>query len=151
MPPRKIQDEQEAIRWIEEGKTYAWIVEKYREKYGIETTVPMWSTFRRRRGIEPRVVRDTDLIPWRVSKDHMLAYPLVMLRAEARLRAGEELQGRAASKLANWKKMLEENGQVVYYDRDTADGFFYVPREDTDPDGALIRRPTRDRRAKGED
>ncbi|MER5851022.1 hypothetical protein ABT126_29350 [Streptomyces sp. NPDC002012] len=150
MPPRKIQDEQEAIRWIEEGKTYAWIVEKYKEKYGIETTVPMWSTFRRRRGIETRVVRDTDLIPWKVSPAHMLAYPLVMLRVEARLRAGEELQGRAASKLASWKRMLEESGQVVYYDRDTDDGFFYVPREESDPEGALIRRPSKGRRSRAE-
>ncbi|MFE0104121.1 hypothetical protein [Streptomyces sp. NPDC059009] len=149
MPPRKIQNEQEAIRWIEEGKTYAWIVEKYKEKYGIETTVPMWSTFRRRKGIEPRVVRDTNLIPWKIAKEHMLAYPLVMLRSEARMRAGEELKGRAASKLQSWKNMLEETNQVVYYDRDTEDGFFYVPREDSDTD--LIRRPKGGLRPQSED
>ncbi|MEW1694472.1 hypothetical protein [Streptomyces sp. NPDC091278] len=151
MPPTKIKNEQEAIRWLEEGKTYAWIVEQYKKKYDTDTTIAMWSTFRRRRGIETRVVRDTNLIPWKIAKKHMLAYPLVMLRIEARLRAGEELVGRASSKLANWKKMLKETDQVVYYDRDTEDGFFYVPREESDAEDALIRRPTTGLRSKTED
>ncbi|MFI0985009.1 hypothetical protein [Streptomyces exfoliatus] len=140
MPPRKIQDEQEAIRWLEEGRTYTWIVERYKEKYGIETTVPMWSTFRRRRGIERRVVRDTELIPWKVAPEHMLEYPLVMLRAEARKRSNGEIKGHLAPRLRNWLAMLEETDQVVYYDRDTKDGFFYVPREESDTD--IIRRPS---------
>ncbi|NUV86580.1 hypothetical protein G6W61_10210 [Streptomyces sp. KAI-26] len=142
MPASKVQDHAEVKRWLEEGKTYAWIVEQYKEKYDIETTVPMWSAYRRRHGIARRVTRDTDMIPWKIAPKHMLEYPLVMLRAEARRKAGEELKGRAASKLASWKKMLEETSQVVYYDRDTEDGFFYVPREDSDPEGALIRRPS---------
>ncbi|WP_328742190.1 hypothetical protein [Streptomyces caniferus] len=151
MPATKVQDEREVKEWLEAGKPYSWIVQQYKELYNIETTVPMWSAYRRRKGIKRRVTRDTDLIPWKIAPEHMLAYPLVMLRAEARQRAGEELKGRAASKLANWKKMLEETGQVVYYDRDTADGFFYVPREDSDPEGALIRRPRAGLRPQVED
>ena len=30
MPASKIQDEHEVIRWIEEGRTYGWMVEEYR-------------------------------------------------------------------------------------------------------------------------
>ncbi|MGW8743565.1 hypothetical protein [Streptomyces sp. NPDC055794] len=149
MPASKVQDETEVRRWLEEGKTYAWIVEQYEEKYGIQTTVPMWSAYRRRKNIKRRVTRDTDLIPWKIAPEHMLAYPLVMLRSEARLRTGEELKGRAVGRLASWKQMMEESGQVVYYDRDTEDGFFYVPREDSDDD--LIRRPSRGLRPQAED
>ncbi|MER8116261.1 hypothetical protein [Streptomyces sp. NPDC094031] len=149
MPAKKVQDETEVERWIDEGKTYAWIVEQYKQKYKIETSIPMWSAWRRRKQKKRRVTRDTDLIPWKVAPEHTLAYPLVMLRAEARKRAGEELVGRAGSKLESWKKMLEETGQVVYYDRDTEDGFFYVPREDSDAD--LIRRPTEGLRPQSED
>ncbi|MGV9312576.1 hypothetical protein ACWDR0_10310 [Streptomyces sp. NPDC003691] len=139
MPSTKIKNEQEAIDWLEEGRTYAWIVEQYKIKYGIDTTVAMWSAFRRRRGIPTRVTRDTDLIPWRVQKKHIMAYPLAMLRAEARRRAGEELKGRTASKLESWKAALTRDERVVYYDPDTEDGFFYVPREERDSD--LIRKP----------
>lgn len=63
MGRRKIQDESEVIRWFEEGRTYQWMIEEYRRKYDIETVVSMWGNFRRRRGLDRRIVRDDDLIP----------------------------------------------------------------------------------------
>ncbi|GAB2329218.1 hypothetical protein [Streptomyces variabilis] len=141
MPAKsKVQNEQEAIRWITEGKSYEWIVEQYREKYKIETTTSMWATFRHRKGLDRLITRDDSLIPWKVERQHRWKYPLVMLRFEARRREGHELKPRDASRLESWKRMLEEEGLVVYYDPETEDGFFLVPREETDDD--LVRVPT---------
>lgn len=137
----KIQNEQEAIRWIEEGRTYQWIVEEYERKYNITTTPTMWSNFRRRKGIEGRIVRDDDLIPWEVRKEHRWSYPVMMLRAEARRRAGRELRGTDAKRLASWLQTLDDLNAVVLYNPNTDDGFFLVPREKTDDD--IIRRPKR--------
>jgi hypothetical protein len=140
MPARsKVQNVDEARRWIEEGKDYSWIVEKYREKYNIETTPGYWATFRHRQGLERRLTRNTDLIPWAVKEEHRWNYNLVMLRFEARLREGKSLQPRDASRLESWKKWLQEENLVIYYDADTEDGFFAVPREPQDKD--LIREP----------
>ncbi|MER7109676.1 hypothetical protein [Streptomyces sp. NPDC000229] len=111
----------------------------YREKYGIETTIPMWAAFRRRKGLDRRNLRADDLIPWKVKAEHRHLYPAIMLRAEARLRAGRELNERDTKRLANWKQTLEEDKLVVHYDEDTTEGFFYVPREPGDAD--LIRAP----------
>lgn len=44
--PTKIVDVAEAARWLAEGRTYQWMVEQYRTKYGIETTVSMWGDLR---------------------------------------------------------------------------------------------------------
>jgi hypothetical protein len=139
MPPRKIQDEQEVVRWFEEGKTYEWMQQTYREKYGIETTIPMWAAFRRRKGLDRRNLRADDLLPWKVKAEHRHLYPAIMLRFEARSRAGRELNDRDSRRLANWKQMLDEDKLVVHYDEETEDGFFYIPREDSDTD--LIRKP----------
>ncbi|MFF4244291.1 hypothetical protein ACFYY2_07425 [Streptomyces sp. NPDC001822] len=139
MPARKIQDESEVLGWFEEGMTYEWMQAEYLRKYGIETSIPMWSAFRRRKGLDRRNLRDHDLIPWMIKEEHRHMYPAFMLRAEGRLRAGRELTERDASRLASWKNMLAEKGVVVHYDPDTEDGFFYVPREATDRD--LIRAP----------
>ena len=68
----KIQDEAEAIRWIAEGRTYAWIVEEYRRKYAIDTSLSMWSNLRRRKGLDRRIVRDDELIPWAVAPQHQI-------------------------------------------------------------------------------
>ncbi|MFE7124021.1 hypothetical protein [Streptomyces sp. NPDC057617] len=140
MPARsKVQNTGEAVRWIEEGKSYSWIVAKYLEKYGIETTTSMWATFRHRQGLDRQITRDTDLIPWAVDAKHRWKYPLTMLRYEARSRAGHELKPDQRERLDNWKATLEEKNRVVYYDPDTEAGFFLVPREETDTD--LIRAP----------
>lgn len=139
MGKRKIQDEQEVIRWFEEGRTYAWMIDEYKRKYNIDTVASMWGNFRRRRGLDRRIVRDDDLIPWFVKEEHRWAYPLAMLRATARSRAGKDVTKTDQARLASWMEMLEENNAVVHYDPDTEEGFFYVPRQEGDDD--LIHRP----------
>jgi hypothetical protein len=141
MGARKIVDETEVIRWFEQGKTYQWMADEYVRKYNIETQLSMWGNFRRRHGLARRITRNDELIPWFVREEHRWQYPVVMLRVEARLREGKELTDDDANRLANWKRMLEEENAVVHYDPDTEQGFFYVPREAADTD--LIRMPDR--------
>jgi hypothetical protein len=139
MGARKIQNEQEVLRWFEEGRTYKWMVEEYRRKYAIDTVPSLWGNFRRRRGLDRRLTRDDDLIPWLLNPEHRWLYPVVMLRAEARRRDGKELSADETKRLATWKQMLAENDAVVHYDPDTEDGFHYVPRGAGDHD--LIHEP----------
>ncbi|WP_438470804.1 hypothetical protein [Streptomyces asiaticus] len=139
MPSSKIQDEAEVIRWFEEGKTYQWMVDEYWRKYGIKTVPSMWGNFRRRKGLERRIVRDDDLIPWEVREEHRWKYAVMMLRVVARQRAGHELTETDKVRLESWLAMLEEEDAVVHYDPDTEDGFFYVPRQEGDDD--IIHRP----------
>ena len=141
MPASKIQDEGEVLRWFDEGRSYGWMVEEYRRKYGIETTETMWGNFRMRRGIPRRISRDDDLIPWGVEKRHRNSHPLHMLRLEARAREGRTLTDVEWERLAGWVARVEERGVVVHYEPDSDDGFSYVPREAADDD--LIRRPAR--------
>ncbi|ATI18969.1 transcriptional repressor [Streptomyces phage Tefunt] len=142
MGARKIVDEAEVIRWFEEGRTYAWMIEKYKEKYNIETVPSMWGNFRRRKGLDRRIVRNDDLIPWFVKDEHRWAYPLRMLRTAARAAEGKKpLTEEDQYRLSNWLKMLKDEKVVVHYDPDTEDGFFYVPRQEGDGDDVLIHQP----------
>ncbi|MGW2541552.1 hypothetical protein ACWC5I_11915 [Kitasatospora sp. NPDC001574] len=134
-----VQNEQEAIDWLTEHD-YKWMVEKYREKYNIETTVSMWASFRSRRQLPRKIARSAELLPWTVKEEHRWAYPAVMLRFESRLREGRALKDVDRSRLESWKRTLSEQNLVVHYVPDTADGFFYVPREDGDKD--LVRTPS---------
>lgn len=140
MPASKIVDESEVIRWFEEGRTYAWMVEEYRRKYNIETVPSLWGNFRRRRGLLRRITRDDDLIPWHVKVEHRWSYPLAMLRVEGRKRAGRELREEDQVRLESWHEMLKEQEASVHYDPDTEEGFFYVPAE---PGDDLIHQPKR--------
>jgi hypothetical protein len=139
MPASKIQDEQEVIRWIQEEKPYAWMVEEYMRKYHIKTTVTMFSNFRRRKGLAPRIARDPNVVPWALKEEHGWATPLTLLRLEARRRNNFPLRAVDKTRLENWLKELKEKNVVVHYDPDTDQGFFYVPREEGDDD--IIRRP----------
>jgi len=138
MPASKIQDEKEVIRWFEEGRTYEWMCQEYLRKYNIETVPSLWGNFRRRRGLQRRIVRDDALIPWDMKPEHRYAYPVQMLRLEARARAGEPVRAADANRHRNFIAMLVEDGLVVDYDPTTVDGFRYVPRLPTDTD--IVRR-----------
>lgn len=140
MPKSKIQDEAEVIRWFQEGRTYQWMCDEYERKYNIIMVPSAFGNFRRRRGLDRRLVRNDDLIPWEVKVEHRWAYPLAMLRTEARQRAGSKLTPSDEKRLATWKANMEERDVVVHYDPETEEGFFYVPRRpgvDTD----MIRQP----------
>jgi hypothetical protein len=142
MPARKIQDETEAIRWIESGKTYAWMVEEYRRKYNIEISATTFSNLRKRRGLDRRIERNHDLIPWAVKPEHRFRNQIVMLRAVARERNGKTVNPQTKRALTSWLISMEEQDLVVHYDPDTDEGFFYVPRR-AGVDFDLIREPAR--------
>ncbi|MGW7434735.1 hypothetical protein [Streptomyces sp. NPDC054849] len=139
MAKKKIVDEGEVIRWFEEGWTYQDMIDEYKRKYNIDTVSSTWGNFRYRKGLARRIARNDELIPWAMKKEHRQLYPVIMLRAEARRRAGLDMDEDKTKRLESWKNMLEEENAVVHYDPDTKDGFFYVPREPGDDD--LIRRP----------
>lgn len=142
MPASKIVNEQEVLRWFEEGRSYQWMVEEYRRKYGINTVPSLWGNFRRRRGLARRTHRDDDLLPWHLKDEHRWLFPAQMLRAEARRRAGKKLRPEDERRLDNFIARLKRDGLVVHYDRDTEEGFFYVPaRDGIDTD--LIYKPAR--------
>jgi hypothetical protein len=132
MPASKIVNEQEVIRWFEEGKTYQWMVEEYKRKYNIDTKPSMWGNFRRRRGLDARIIRDAELVPWNTKPEHRWKYPLAMLRLVAREKAGYSITDDEQSRLASWKEMLKEEDAVVHYDPDTEEGFHYVRRQEGD-------------------
>lgn len=141
MGSSKIQNEQEVLRWFDEGRTYQWMIEKYREKYNLETTVSMWGNFRRRRGLDRRITRDDELIPWAIKLEHRYDYPILMLRKEARRRAGLPLPEGVDHEVDAWLAGMRRDGTVLHYDPDTEQGWFYVPRQPGDDD--IIHRPER--------
>lgn len=141
MPATKIVNEQEVIRWFEEGRTYKWMTDEYRRKYNTEMVSSAWGNFRRRRGLARRINRDDDLIPWHVLPKHRWSYQLQMLRAEARRRAGFELRDEDQRRLPAWLRHLEEEDVVIDYVPELEEGFVFTPREPDDDD--IIRRPRR--------
>lgn len=147
----KIVDEKEVTRWIEEGRTYREMSEEYLEKYNLEVSPTMFSNFRSRHGLDGRIVRNDQLIPWKILPQHRYAWSANMLRAEGRKRAGRTLSPAESDQLAGWHRTLEREGAVVHYDPDTEQGFFLVPPRpgiDTDlirvPDRRTTVRPTVD-------
>lgn len=142
MGATKIVSEQEVLKWFDEGRTYAWMVEQYRVKYNLEVGQSMFGNFRKRRGLDRRIVRDDKLIPWEVKPEHRYAWPINMLRIEARRRAGGQLTERERENVDGWIRRMKRDGAVLHYEPDTEQGWFDVaPRPGIDTD--LIRVPDR--------
>lgn len=95
-----------------------------------------------RAGIKGTVRRYDDLIPWRVKPKHEHNYHLAMLRFEARRRRGLPLTENQTRRLDGWRASLDKKGVVVFYEPESPDGFYLVPKQSSDDD--VIRRPEHD-------
>ena len=125
MTDDRIQNEAEVLRWYDAGCAYQWMSEEYERRYNLEVAPGIWAAFCRRRC----------LTPWVVDHRHRWAYALKMLRLEAQLRAGAELEAWDLEQLGQWCANLAEGDLVIHYDANDEDGFSYVPRRpgiDTD-------------------
>ncbi|MGI5530140.1 hypothetical protein ACQEVX_22955 [Streptomyces syringium] len=141
-PKSKIKDEAELLRWFDAGKPYTWMAAQYLLKYNEEVSPSLFASYRSRKGLPTRLVKDPDLVPWdKIQERHWWKAPLTMLRIEARRRHKGEaaLTGDEPERNARWLKWMEENRAVVYYDPDTEEGFHYVERNEHDTD--LARKP----------
>lgn len=136
--PKAVWSEEEVLRWRREGKTYREIADLHEKKYGVRPSVSGLNSIRSRAGAPARNVHNPALVPWKISKEHRASLDLRGLRAEARLRAGQELSAFSFRIWSKWKKGLDESGLVVHYD--PVEGFSHVPpRPGVDND--LVRVP----------
>lgn len=148
MTTSKLQNRDEFIRWYADGKTYAWIIDAYAEKYGITIGNGTISNWRAQLGLEKRQVRDADLIPWAVNEEHRRHHILQMLRVEARRRNGQPNPDEQMKRLEGFLQNLAEQDAVAHYDPDTKQGWWLVKRRqgvDTD----IIRVPETPTRTRG--
>lgn len=91
-----------------------------------------------------------EMLPWIVAAEHRDHIDARMLRLEGRRRSGRKLSEKEERWLEQWKAELEESDAVVRYERNSEEGFYWVPR--TDPavlaeDGELIDRSNAVKRA----
>ena len=147
MANHRIPNEDEAVRWIKDGRTYTWIQSEIQRKYEVRIALSTLSDLRHRSGIPRRIQRDVDLIPWAIAKEHRHLYPVQMLRALSRRRAGEPNPARMNEKLDAWLRDREREGTVVHYE--LPGGWRYVKRRKADKDVIRIPvQPTTQRRAR---
>lgn len=128
MRPRKIVDEVEGRHLlIDEGWTYPQMVDLYREKYGVETSISMWSRFVKRIG-ERRAPEHFPLAtPWVMrAKDPQNGHYRTGLRALAAIEQGKPVSDEGRKIAIRLRRALGAD-KVVDYDRE-ADKMVIVPR-----------------------
>ena len=128
MRPRKIVDEVEARHLlIDEGWTYPQMVDLYREKYGVDASISMWSRFVKRIG-ERRAPEHFPLAtPWVMrAKDPQNGHYRTGLRALAAIEQGKPVSDEGRKIAIRLRRALGAD-KVVDYDRE-ADKMVIVPR-----------------------
>lgn len=139
-PPRFTPSDSTLAKWREEGLTVQEMVDRIREREGVEVAPGTVYAALSRAGLTEKI-RYPDFIPWSpIRADHVSAYPLVMLRLAARRAYGQSIPPAREKKLDAWIERLHRDGVVVHYSHGTAAGWFYVkarPGIDT----GLIRVP----------
>lgn len=93
-----------------------------------------------RAGLTNRV-RYTEALPWpRIRVEHNGHYAAQMLRAGARIQAGQKVSDDLRARYESWVERLKAEDAVIHYDPDTPDGFYAVKRR-KGIDKGQIRNP----------
>lgn len=128
----KVVDEDEAKRLLfDEGRSLRWMVAFYREKYGVETSLSLWSRFMTRNSesnVPQRVTMRPEAVPWRAREHARRSHFAGALRALDRIERKDPTIPRSlALKAMRVKKLMVADDLVVSYDPE-ANEFVLVPR-----------------------
>lgn len=144
---QRVPGKGELKKYLNQGLTQAQIVDAWEKESGERVSRSSIAMAMARYGLKSARPRPDygQLLPWTVAEEHRYHIDARMLRLEGRRRAGGKLSEDEARWLENWKAELERRDAVVYYERDTEEGFFWIPREahhtdiidpgDSDPKG----------------
>ncbi len=135
-----LPDRTELRRMKEAGMTHQQIADEVEKRTGQRVTRNAVTMAMARHGLSGNPTRYSEEIPWRVRQKHERHYALAMLRLFARKRRGVKLNREQEQRLTSWLGQLRENDRVVFYEANSPDGFYYVPRLPEDGEG-VIRRP----------
>lgn len=127
----KVPSKTQLRRYLSRGLTQAEIVEAWAEDSGERVSRSAIGMAITRYDLKSSRTRPTypDLLPWKIAPEHNNHIDARMLRFEGRRRAGLSLSEAEQRWLDKWKTEMQEAGAVVHYERDTDEGFFWVPRE----------------------
>lgn len=138
--PRFVPSDSTLAKWKAEGLTVAQMVDRIRERDGVEVSAGTVYSALSRAGLTEQIRYD-DFIPWSpIRSDHHGHYALSMLRLAARREAGQQLPEYRLRKLQAWEERLREDDAVVAYVYASPEGFYYVPRR-PNIDTGLVRLP----------
>lgn len=139
--PRTIPPIGELIKMSEDGHSHAEIAAIVSQHLGVPVARSTISAAFHRAGVSSNAQRYSQELPWRVRSQHLSQYPARMLRLLGRQRAGLELAPGDEKRLERWLAILDRDREVVGYDPNTIEGFWYVPRRGSEGrDGIPIRR-----------
>ena len=135
-----LPDRTELRRMKDAGMTHQQIADEVERRTGQRVTRNAVTMAMARHGLSGNPTRYSDEIPWRVRQKHERHYALAMLRLYARRRRGVRLNTDQTQRLDSWLGQLADNDRVVFYEPESPDGFYYVPRQPEDGED-IIRRP----------
>lgn len=135
-----LPDRTELRRMKDAGMTHQQIADEVEKRTGQKVTRNAVTMAMARHGLSSNPTRYSEEIPWRVRQKHERHYALAMLRLYARQRRGVKLNREQSQRLTSWLGQLQGADRVVFYEPESPDGFYYVPRLPEDGDG-IIRRP----------
>ena len=140
-PPVKVPNKTQLRHYLEKGMTQQQIVDAWEAESGhrfSRSSIAMAIERYNLNSAHPRPTY-TEMLPWTIRTEHRNHMDARMLRLEGRRRAGVSLSEREQRWLDQWKADLERAGAVVHYERDTEEGFWWVPRTTEHGDDLIDR------------
>lgn len=126
----KAPDKNTLVRYRDEGLTQQQMADRWTTESGWNITRSAIAMALKREGVPPVRPRPRyeDELPWKVAQRHIQKSDAQYLRFWARRRHGKSLQPEEESKLNHWLGQLLDQDAVIVYDRETPEGFHWIPR-----------------------
>lgn len=148
MGTRVLPADSELVRMRDGGMTHQQIADEITRRTGTHVARSTVSVALHRAGEQKeKRIRYKREVPWTVPARYTAEYPLRMLRALGRTRAGLPLPTQETRQLQSWLEELAERDFIVAFCPDPPpgqDAFYYIPasaRDHDDMDTPIRRKP----------
>ena len=128
-------------RYVNDGLTLQQMADRWYEETGVKRARSSFAVALGRydmKSAHPRT-RYSDVLPWRLRNEHAMSYEARMLRLLGRRKRDLSMSSEDTRRLNSFLRELDEDNKVIYYDRRTPQGFWYVEKQPGD--SGYIRVP----------
>lgn len=136
---RELPDDETLVEWWEEGLTFPQMAARFNSaRTGKPVTGNAFGTACRRLGLGRNLHHD-EWLPRNMHPDHQKLYDTEMIRRWSARRQGKQFEPEEDQRINAWLQALNDAGAILWYERETQQGWWPVKREPTDDPNVPVR------------
>lgn len=137
---RVLPDQNTLTKWFEEGLTHQEMADRFNAETNRTVTRQSFARACGRYGLTRNLKHD-EWLPKNMHPDHQKLYDTEMIRRWSARKQGKKFPPVEEQRINAWLQILADAGAILWYERETEQGWWPVKRQASDDPNVPVRLP----------